>query len=178
MAKRELLIPVRITPPVFREFAVYDAMTRQKRWRGALLFGLVLVALSALCYTQTSGWGVAWAAGTALLALGLGLPAAYFANFFLTVKAQGEKLGGENAPIAYTVRLREEGVQAEKGKEKVVMDWGQLYGAVRLRHSVCLYATERQAYLLPGEAGERAGDEIWGWVWEYVAQEKRTDRVK
>lgn len=178
MAKKELLIPVRLTAPAFQEFAVYDAMTSQKRWRGALLFGLVLVALSIVCYTLTSGWGVAWAAGTALLALGLGLPAAYFVNFFLTVKAQGEKLGGGKAPIAYTVRLREEGVQAEKGKEKVVMDWGQLYAAVRLQHSVCLYATERQAYLLPGEAGEREGDEIWGWVREHVAQEKRTDRVK
>lgn len=60
MAKKELLIPARITPDVFREFAVYDAMCRQKRWRGPLVFALVFVALSALCYTQAARLRGAW----------------------------------------------------------------------------------------------------------------------
>lgn len=178
MAKKELLLPVRLTAPVFREFAVYDAMGRQKRWRGALLVGLVLGALSLLCYALTARWGAAWVAGTVLLALALCLPAAYFTNFFLTVKAQGERVGGRNAPIAYTVRLREEGMQAESGKERAVMSWEELHAAVRLQHSVCIYATERQAYLLPGEAGEKDGEEIWAWVREHMPREKWKDRVR
>lgn len=178
MGKKELLLPVRITPPAFQEFAVYDAMHRQKRWRGPLLFALALIALSIFCYTMTVGWSWGRWAGTALLALGLGFPAAYFVNFFSSVKAQARRLGGENAPIAYTVRLREEGVLAESGKERMVLNWQQLHAAVRLRHSVCIYVTEHQAYLLPGEAGERDGEEIWSWVGGHMAQEKRTDRVK
>lgn len=178
MAKKELLIPARITPPVFQEFAVYDAMGRQKRWRGPLLFALVLVTLSVLCYIWTAGWSWGRWAGAALLALGLGFPAAYFVNFFSSVKAQARRLGGEKAPIAYTVRLREEGVLAESGKERVVLSWQQLHAAVRLQHSVCIYVTERQAYLLPGEAGEREGDEIWDWIQGHMDEEKRTDRVK
>lgn len=178
MAKKELLIPARITPDVFREFAVYDAMGRQKRWRGPLVFTLVFTALSILCYTQAARLRGAGLLGTVLLAVGLGLPAAYFANFFLSVKAQGKRLGGENVPIAYTVRLREEGVMAEQGRERMTLSWQQLHAAVRLEHSVCIYVTPRQAYLLPGEAGEKSGQEIWDWVREKMPEEKRTDRVK
>lgn len=116
--------------------------------------------------------------GTVLLAVGLGLPAAYFANFFLSVKAQGKKLEGENAPIAYTVRLREEEVLAESGKERMTLSWQQLHGAVRLQSSVCLYITPRQAYLLPGDAGEKDGREIWDWVREHMPEEKLVSRVK
>lgn len=178
MAKKELLIPARITPDVFREFAVYDAMCRQKRWRGPLVFALVFMALSALCYTQAARLRGAGLLGTVLLAVGLGLPAAYFVNFFLSVKNQGGRLGGENAPIAYTVRLREEGVLAEQGRDRMELGWQQLHGAVRLEHSVCIYVTPRQAYLLPGEAGEKDGGEIWAWVREHMPEEKQTDRVK
>lgn len=178
MAKKELLIPARITPDVFREFAVFDAMVRQKRWKGPLVFALVFTAISVLCYTQAAKIRGAWLLGTVLLAVGLGLPAAYIANFFLSVKAQGRRLGGENAPIAYTVRLREEEVMAEQGKERMTLSWQQLYAAVRLEHSVCIYVSPQQAYLLPGEAGERDGQEIWDWVRERMPEEKRTDRVK
>lgn len=177
MAKKELLIPARITPDVFREFAVYDAMKRQKRWRGPLAFALVFMAFSAVCYTQAARVRGAGLLGTVLLAVGLGLPAAYFANFFLSVKNQGQRLGGQNAPIAYTVRLREEGVLAEQGKDRMELGWQQLYAAVRLQHSVCVYVTARQAYLLPGEAEEKDGEEIWTWVRERMPQEKLTDRA-
>ncbi len=176
MAKKELLIPVRITPPVFQEFAVFDAMSRQKRWRGPVVFILIFGILSALCYTQAHRLRGAGLLGTVLLAVGVGLPLAYFVNFFLSVKAQGKKLGGENAPIAYTVRLREEGILAENGKERMELSWGQLYGAFRLRYSVCLYVSPRQAYLLPGDAQEKEGREIWAWVAEHMPEEKRKER--
>lgn len=178
MAKKELLIPARITSDVFREFAVFDAMIRQKRWRGPLLFTLIFGVFSAICYTQAGRVRGAGLLAAVLLAVGLGLPAAYFANFFLSVKAQGQRLGGEKAPIAYTVRLREEDVMAEQGKEKMTLNWQQLHGAVRLEHSVCIYVSARQAYLLPGEAEEKDGKEIWDWVCGHMPQEKRTDRVK
>lgn len=178
MAKKELLIPARITATVFQEFAVYDAMIRQKRWRGPMAFLLVFGLLSALCYSQAQKLRGAWLLGTVLLAIGVGLPLAYFVNFHLSVKAQGKKLGGEKAPIAYTVRLREEEILAENGKEKVTLGWEQLHGAVRLTHSVCLYVSARQAYLLPVEAEEKEGREIWEWVSEHIPAEKRTERVK
>lgn len=178
MAKKELLIPARITATVFQEFAAYDAMVRQKRWRGPMAFLLIFGILSALCYTQTQRLRGAWLLGTVLLAVGVGLPLAYFVNFYLSVKAQGQKLGGEKAPIAYTVRLREEEILAENGKEKMTLRWEQLHGACRLSHSVCLYVSARQAYLLPGEAEEKEGREIWDWVSEHMPPEKRTDRVR
>lgn len=178
MAKKELLIPARITEAVFQEFATYDALVRQKRWRGPMAFLLIFGILSALCYTQTQRLRGAWILGTVLLAVGVGLPLAYFVNFYLSVKAQGKKLGGEKAPIAYTVRLREEGILAENGKEKVTLGWEQLHGAARLSHSVCLYVSARQAYLLPVEAEEKEGREIWEWVTEHTPREKRTERVK
>lgn len=176
MAKKELLIPVRITPPVFQEFAIFDAMGRQKRWRGPVVFTLIFGILSALCYTQAHRLRGAGLLGTVLLAIGVGLPLAYFVNFFLSVKTQGKKLGGENGPIAYTVRLREEGILAENGKERMELSWGQLYGAFRLQSSVCLYVSPRQAYLLPGEAEEKEGREIWAWVSEHMPEEKRKER--
>lgn len=178
MAKKELLIPARITAPVFQEFAAYDAMIRQKRWRGPMAFLLIFALLSALCYSQAQRLRGAGILATVLLAVGVGLPLAYFVNFYLSVKDQGKKLGGEKAPIAYTVRLREEGILAENGKERVTLGWQQLHGASRLSHSVCLYVSARQAYLLPGEAEEKEGREIWEWVTEHMPPEKRTERVK
>lgn len=177
MAKKELLIPARITQPVFEEFAVFDAMGRQKRWRSPLLFALIMSAISVVCYTQAQRLRGAWLLGTVLLAVGLGIPGAYLVSFFLSVRAQGKRMGRENAPIAYTVRLREEGVLAENGKERVELTWEQVPEAYRLQNSVCLYVSPRQAYVLPTET-EKSAQEIWDWVCTYIPEERRKDRRK
>lgn len=67
MEPAPVLIPCRVSPEDFREFALFDAFRRQKRWKSPLLFAVIFAAFAAVCFT--AGRNVR---GSGLLAVGLG----------------------------------------------------------------------------------------------------------
>ena len=174
MKRNELLLEAKITPEVFREFAFFDTMGRQGRWRAPALFAGILLAAACVCFTQWGRIRGAGLLGGVLAGVGLVLPAGYFLSFFLSVRAQEKRLKG--APSAYTLRLSEGGVSVLLGKERREYAWGDVLRACRLRRSVCLYVEENRAYILPAGSGRASLEAVWDRVCGYVPEGRREAR--
>lgn len=157
MKNESLTIPAKITREQFREFAVFDALRRQKRWTRPAAFAVFFCALAALAFSREGATDGAALLGGILLLVGLGLPAAYFGNFFLSVRKRARQLD-PNA-VAYTLTLTETAVEAEKDGRQISCPWERLFAAYRLRRGVCLYTDPRRAFLLPDEDGA-----AWQWI--------------
>lgn len=174
--KDALLIPCRITTEIFREFAVFDTMRRQKRWRSPALFAAIMTAFACVCFAQQGRREQAPLIGGVLLVVGLGLPAAYFLSFFLSVRKQERQLKLSAAPAAYTVTLSSEAVSVTDGKRRVEYAWSDIVRVYRIRRSTCLYAAANRAYLLP--AGNPHDEACWALITRQVPPERRTDLRK
>jgi len=165
-------IPVRanIDPKTFRRFALFDTFCRRKRWRGPLLFAAILSAFSIVCFALQGRKEQAVLLGAVLLAVGIGLPAAYFASYLLSVNAQAQKLGLSASRTAYTLYLGERAVRVVSGKERAEFPWASLFRAYRTGNGVYLYADPRKAFLLPEAQVTEA-------VWQRIQQCVPADRL-
>lgn len=173
MERNTLLIQSRITPEVFREFAVFDTMYRRKRYRRPLLFAAIMAAFACVCFTQQSRSAQAILLGSVLLLVGLGLPAAYILTFLWSVRKRAKQQA--DAPAAYTVALSPERVVVTAGKERAEYAWKDILYVYRIRRSTCLYVSADRAYLLP-VSDRSEEDKLWALISERT--EKRKDLRK
>lgn len=149
VAKDPLTIQARITPAVFREFALYDTLIRQKRWRGLGLFAAIMAGFGVVCFLMRGIREQAVFLGCVLLAVGITLPFAYFLSFLLSIRAQSRQMRLKNAPVAYTLTLSEEKIEVAAGGKTTEYKWSDVVYVRRLMHSTALYVGPQQAYLLP-----------------------------
>ncbi len=175
MENRSVLIPCRISPEVFRSFAVFEAFRRQKRWRSPALFAAIFSAFALACFILGRDRPQSGLIGGVLLVVGLGLPLFYVVNFPFSVKAQSRQLHLDGERIVYTVKLDEEGMAAESSREKVRFPWGDMAFAYRLPLCLALYPTPRQAFILPDEKGERDMERAWALITANLPAEKVFD---
>ena len=175
MSQKQLQLECRISPAVFRRFAVFDTLYRQRRWRGPVLFAAIMLCFAAVCFSQIGKVDQAWLVGGILLLVGLGLPCVYFLSFFLSVRSRAAQIG-KNAAPAYTVRLKEDGIQVSTQKEQMEQSWDKMFFAYRLRDCICLYADPRRAYLLPLVDDSQENERFWSFVRERMPAEKVKDR--
>lgn len=173
MGKDALVIRSKITPAVFREFALYDTMLRQKRWRGLALFALIMTGFGVISFLMRGIREQAVFLGCVLLAVGLTLPLAYFLSFLLSIRAQSKRMGLKSAPVAYTLTLDDEKIAVAAGEQRTEYGWGDVTYVRRLRHSTCLFVGPGKAYLLPVRDGD--GERLWRLVRDHVPAEKRRD---
>ena len=167
-------VQARITPEIFQEFAWFDLLRQQKRWRTPLLFLLIMSAFSAVCFLTAGRVRGAALLGGVLLGVGIILPLGWLLSFYLSLRAETKKLKLARAPVAYTLRLTNQGLAVSTETEKADFPWSQLHRACRLRRSICLYAAPRRAFLLPSEPGD-AGDRLWGEICQRLPDEKVRD---
>lgn len=175
MSQKQMQLECKISPAVFRRFAVFDTLYRQRRWRGPVLFAAIMLFFAAVCLSQVGKLEQAWLVGGILLVVGAGLPCVYFASFFLSVRSRAAQIG-KNAAPAYTVRLKEDGIQVFTQKQQVEQAWEKMFFAYRLRDCICLYADPRRAYLLPLVNDSRDNEQFWSFVREHMPAEKIKDR--
>ena len=168
------IIPCRITPEIFQEFAWFDLLRQKKRWRAPLFFTTVMAAFSAVCFLASGRVRGAVLLGCVLLGVGIILPLGWMLSFYQSVRAEAKRLKLAQAPIAYTLHLTDQGVGVTKGKEKANFSWGQLYRACFLRRCICLYAAPGKAFLLPIEA-ETKGERLWEKICRRLPEEKAAD---
>lgn len=178
MEHQDILVQARITPEVFREFAVFDTLYRNKRYRRPLAFALMMAAFALACFLLRRRADQAVFIGVILLIIGLGLPVVYILSFLYSVRAKAKQLRLGNSPVAYTVSLTPAKVIVTDGKQKAEYPWEAVKYAYRLQHSICLYASESRAYLLP--AGERETEEErrWAVIAEHIPAGRRKDLRK
>lgn len=177
MKQQTILIQSRITPEVFREFAVFDTMVRQKRFLRPLVFAAILAGFACVCFSQRGKQPQAVLLGGVLLAVGLGLPLVYFLMFFYSVYKQSNLLKGKKAPLAYTVELSQERVTVTAGEQRVEYRWEDILLACRIRRSTCLYVSDSRAYLLPAADGKEE-EKRWAFLCQQLPAEKRKDLRK
>ena len=90
MSQKQMQLECKISPAVFRRFAVFDTLYRQRRWRGPVLFAAIMLFFAAVCLSQVGKLEQAWLVGGILLVVGAGLPCVYFASFFLFPLSAGD----------------------------------------------------------------------------------------
>lgn len=177
MEQNTLLIQAKITPEGFREFALFDTMYRQKRYRSPLLFAAILAVFACICFSQQGRHEQAVLLGGVLLAVGLGLPLAYILIFLSSVNTKAKQLKLGSAPAAYTVFLSPEAVVVTAGEQRVEYAWEDIVYAYRIKRSTCLYVSPNRAYLLP-IASQKEETERWSLVSVQLPPERRTDLRK
>lgn len=162
----------RITPEVFREFAIFDTLRRQKRYRGPLLFALIMIGFAVVCFTQVGRREQAGLLGGVLLSVGIFLPAVYILTFLYSVKKRAKQLERAKTP-AYTIELSNKKVTAAAGEERAEYRWNKILYTYRLRRSICLYIAANKAYILP--SGDGGDDELWALICGHIPENKRKD---
>lgn len=178
MKQNALVIPSRITPEVFREFAVFDTLYRQKRFLRPLVFTAIMAGFAAVCFSQQGRRPQAALLGGVLLAVGLGLPLVYFLTFFYSVYKRSKVLKGKKAPLAYTVELSSERVTVTAGEQRTEYRWEDILYLYRIRRSTCLYISADRAYLLPIADDGREEKKRWDFLCEHIPNKNRKDLRK
>lgn len=173
MKEGALIVPARITPQVFRRFALFDTFYLQKRWKLPLIFALIMSALAGLCLAFRERKEGAALLGGVLLLVGLGLPLAYFLSYWLSLRQQLSRMVPDR--IAYTLRLEAGGVQVTAGSQKASYAWETVYMACRVSGCIYLYVEERRAYLLPDGP---SGQQVWSLMRDHLPPEKVRDLLK
>lgn len=165
-------VEAKITPEVFREFALFDTLRRQKRYKGPALFALIMAGFAALCFTQIGRRDSAALLGGVLLAVGVALPAVYIVTFLFSVRKKAKQVGRAKGP-AYTVELTASSVTAQAGGQRASYKWDKLYFAYRLKRSICLYVAADRAYILP--TGPEGDDGLWSLICGHLSDKKHKD---
>lgn len=178
MKQNALVIQSRIGPEVFRDFAVFDTLYRQKRYLRPLAFAAIMAGFAAVCFSQRGQREQAALLGGVLLAVGLGLPLVYFLTFFYSVYKQAKQLKGKKAPLAYTLELSQEQLAVIIGEQRTEYQWSDILYVYRIRRSTCLYVAVNRAYLLPAADDHREEEKRWAFLCEHISDKKRRDLRK
>lgn len=147
-----ITIPVKIDAKLFRDFAMFDTFRIKQRWKLPILFALIMLGFAILCFSRRQTAEQAVFMGSVLLAVGFGLPIAYFINFFKSVSLQIRKLRLAAPQPVYTVTLTEapDGIQVvTKNGETAQYRWDSIYGVYQGKNCAYLYVQNSRAYLLP-----------------------------
>lgn len=159
MSNQDITIQSFIDARVFSEFAWFDLLRVQKRWRRPSLFAAFFVAIAALAFSRAGSVDHAALLGGVLLAVGVGLPTVYFFAFRQSVRKQSAKLTGKEA--AYTVTLDDQGVCVVKGKQNANYSWSDVHAVHRLKRCICIYVEAHRAFLLPSADNSEAIRAAW-----------------
>ena len=100
-----ITIKTKVNKKIFRDFAVFDTLIRQKRWRAPLFFACMMLVFAAICFTQTGRIEGAPLLGGVLAGVGILLPAAYFFSFYSSIQAESRKQKLIVPQHVYTVTL-------------------------------------------------------------------------
>ena len=149
-------VPVEIDEKMFLSFAHFETYRRQKRWKGPLLFGAILIASALICLLGPARRGSVLL-GCVLIGVAVLLPAGYFLSYELSLKKQSRAMKLNKPVKAYTVNMDENHVHvtyAEKSGKTENYRWEKLYGAFEKPDVIYLYITRARALILPLDKAE------------------------
>lgn len=155
-----ITVPVRMDAKIFRRFAVFDTLRRQRRWVMPVVFAGILLVFAALCFASYPRDG-ALLLGSVLTLVALGLPGVYFGGFFHSLHQQCRAQALQTPRLVYCVRL---GADLEVGNEKegaAHYAWEKLFGVFRTDDAVYIYLLPNKAFLLPAAQIEQGADAAW-----------------
>ena len=175
---QEIVIPVKLDEKTFKRFARFDMFILRRKWVRPLVFSLLLTAfavIALLIKKEQSGLIAA-----VLLAVGIGLPAVYIGTFLSQVNMQAVRRRLDPPRAVYTVRLTEEGIEAENKQKKedpLRLSWGETWRAYRVQGCIYLYVSPARAFLLPGGQADASDAQVWGFLVQHMGAEKCLSRT-
>ena len=167
----------RIDEKTFRRFALFDTFRLKKHWRLPTIFAAIMVGFAVVCYC--SGKPQSGLLGTVLAVIGLGMPAVYVGTFLSQIKKKAKALKLEKPRAMYTVVLEEEDVNIHndfKQEANVILPWDKIWGVVRVRKAIYLYAVASRAFILPDGQADAEPDGVWQYLKDHLAADKVTDK--
>lgn len=146
----ERSVNVELNAGDFRAFALFDVFIRLRRWRPLAVFAGILTASAAACFFMHEREN-AILLGVALLLIGLGLPAVYVRQFFVSVGKQAKKLEIKQGRHVYLLGMDSSGLTVRMaGSDKdETYPWDSLYAAYRRKNAVYLYVQSTKAFIIP-----------------------------
>lgn len=166
-------IEVYLSGREFVKFGLFNTFRHGKGWHRPALFAAILAAFAAACFALHDRRGAVLLGGV-LLVVALGLPAAYFLSFFLSLRRQGAGLA--RGKYVYTIGLYddERGITVGNGDEHTAYSWEQVYHAYRTETASYLYITPQRAYLIPHDCVGKDIDRLWALIQRRVPTDRQT----
>lgn len=147
--KDTVKIPCQITGRLFARFAMYDAFVMKKRWRGPLLFAVLMGCFSALCFTVLKDKEQSSLLGMVLLSVGIVLPLVWIFSYIVSIRNQINKSELYLGKVQYIVELGQNGITVTNGKEKADYKWEDVKCFVDTEECAFLYMNNSRAFILP-----------------------------
>ncbi len=176
----KIIIPVKVTTKIFRDFALFDNLNRKKRWLSPAVFTGILMLSAAICFLMKERAEQAVLLGGVLTGVAVIVPTVYFATFFHSITLQANAMKLRTPRLAYTVELGDtlEGIRITAPRESsspMAYAWKDIYMAYRRRGCIYLYVSQNQAFLLPdGQAENNVSPQE---VWDRIAKQVPTERL-
>ena len=172
-------IPVHLDARCFRRYCAFDALIRQRRWYWPLLLSMALITASL---AGLFGWlPMSDGIKGLLMGLGLAVPMVNLGLYAIQVEAQVAGQHLKDAPLVYTLRLDDDGVQITNGQKEeppVSLSWDGLWAAFRHRGDIYLYVRPERALILPGGQASVSTDRVWAFIRAHLGPEKCLDRQR
>ena len=172
-------VEVRLNEKDFMRFSWFDAFRHKKAWRRPALFAAILGAAATICFVLHNRDG-AVLLGCMLLVVALGLPAAWFLSFYLSLRRQARDAGLSGGKYAYTLELYDDGrgIVVDNGNERAAYSWEQVFHIYRNETASYLYITPQRAFLIPHDCVKGRGDSLWKLVGQQLPAERQTNTVR
>lgn len=167
-----ITVSARIDAGIFKKFAFFDIMKRQKRWRRPALFAAILLFCGIICFSQSSVKEGAVLLGTVLTVIALGVPAVYFYTFNMSINNQVVRQGLTRPRVVYNLEFDGNGIEVYNDSERAHYDWDKLYRIYRANGCVYIYSAPNKAFLLPEKDIKCGADTLWQ-LFERKVDEKK-----
>ena len=151
MKSSSIPVHVRVNARIFRRFAFFDTFKLKKRWRAPAVFAAIFLICSIICFIHPDREQGA-RLGNVLLILGVGLPIAYVAHFYMQIQDQIKRLGLKNLRPAYTLNLEDNQLRVINDmhqQPEISLKWDSLYGVWRSEFAFYVYAVPSRAFIIP-----------------------------
>lgn len=162
----------RIDAKIFKDFAFFDTMKRQKRWKHPAIFAAILLFFAAVCFSQVSKREGAFMLGTALSLIAIGFPFSYIHNFNASLNKQVIKQGITKPREVYNIELNDNGVIVSNKTEQAKFQWSDIYRVYHRNSCVYLYVAESRAFLLPESEIKCGVEKLWAMLEKNLPAEK------
>lgn len=172
-------VEVQLNKKDFMRFGWFDAFRHKKVWRRPALFAAILGVAAAVCFVLHNRRG-AVLLGCVLLVVALGLPAAWFLSFCLSLRKQAQAAGLSGGKYAYTLELHDDdrGIVVDNGNEHAAYSWEQIFHVYRSKTASYLYITPQRAFLIPHACVKDGENRLWELVGRWVPVDRQTSTVR
>lgn len=169
-------VSVQMDAVSFHDFAAFDLLRHQKRWRRPVLFTAILLLSAGICLSQVGQREGAALLTVVLAIVALGVPAVYFWTFFHNLSLQIKRMGLSQPKPFYRLLLDEEGLsvwmagEQDKPEPTHQYPWQSIHTVYRTPGAIYIYVQQNQAYLL-----NESNDAAWNYMSEKLPAERLHD---